>query len=128
MVSSGVSDVFGAQALGQPSHVFFQGVWPPDSAQEFPDAAAGIVGEPEFVGDGDDAVGICGESGVAARLEADVARVGIDQAGLVEAVAAHHAADGVGDQALAVFFAVGAGQGDLGFGNFGGEFVLESMN
>jgi len=41
--------------------------------------------------------------------EADVARVGIDQAGLVEAVAAHHAADGVGDQPLAVFFAVGAG-------------------
>jgi hypothetical protein len=53
--------------------------------------------------------------------------VGIDQAGLVEAVAAHHAADGVGDQALAVFFAVGAGQGDLGFGDFGGEFVLEAV-
>ncbi|NCN70395.1 MAG: hypothetical protein GW907_04510 [Betaproteobacteria bacterium] len=28
-----------------------------DSAQEFADAAAGVVGTPEFVGNGDDAVG-----------------------------------------------------------------------
>ena len=100
---------FGAQALGQPGHVVFQCVWPPDGTQEFTDAAGCVVGKPEFVGDGDDAVSICGEGGVAARLKADVARVGIDQAGLVEAVAAHHATNGVGDQALAVFFAVGTG-------------------
>ena len=98
----------GAQALGQPGHVFFQGVWPPDGAQEFADAAGCIVGKPEFVGDGGDAVRICWKGGIAARVETDVARVRVDQAGLVEAVAAHHAADGVGDQAVAVFFAVGS--------------------
>jgi hypothetical protein len=80
--------------------------------------------ESPVIGNGDDAVGICGKGGVAARLEADVARVGVDQAGLVEAVAAHHAADGVGDQALAVFFAVGAGQGDLFVRNVRTQFPL----
>ena len=53
--------------------------------------------------------------------------MGIDQAGFVEAVAAHHAADGVGKQALAVLFAVGAGEGDLIFGDFGEKFVIESV-
>ena len=110
----------GAQALGQPGHVFFQGVWPPDGAQEFADAAGCIVGKPEFFGDGDDSVGICGEGRVVGRLETYVTCVGIDQAKLVEAVAPHHAADGVGDQALAVFFAIGTGQGDLGLWDFRG--------
>ena len=59
--------------------------------------------------DGNVSPGIGGKAGVAAGVKADVARVGVDQARLVEAVAAHHAADGVGNQALAVFFAVRSG-------------------
>ena len=46
----------------------------------------------------DDAVRVGGEGLVLAGVEADVAAVGVDQPRLVEAVAAHHAADGVRNQ------------------------------
>ena len=92
-----------------------------------------------------------GKVRVAAGVEALVAAVGVDQARLVQAVAAHHAADGVGDQFLhgvfaeaglqflaeamlngplviRQFLAVAVGgvhrEGDLLDGNLGGEFVL----
>jgi hypothetical protein len=69
-----------------------------------------------------------GKVAIAARLEADVARVGVDQAGLVEAVTAHHATDCVGDQALASLFHGRHGPLLFGiFGNLGGEFVLEAI-
>jgi hypothetical protein len=88
----------GAQALGEPGHVLVQRVGAPHGAQELAHAVGGVVLEPEFVGDRHDAVGVGREGLVAGRVEADVAGVGVDQAGFVEAVAAHHAADGVGDQ------------------------------
>ena len=75
--------------------------------------------------DRDDAVRVGGEGLVLAGVEADVAAVGVDQPRLVEAVAAHHAADGVGEQPLDVLFPVGAVEGDLVVGNFGGKFALE---
>ena len=56
-----------------------------------------------------------------------VAAVGVDQPRLVEAVAAHHAADGVGDQPLDVFFPVGTVERDLVVGDFGREFVLQAV-
>ena len=47
---------------------------------------------------GNDAVGVGREGCVAAGVEAHVAAVGVDEARRVQAVAAHHAADGVRDQ------------------------------
>ncbi len=52
--------------------------------------------------------------------------VGIDQPRLIEAVPAHHAADGVGDQAFDVFFAVGASKRDLLVGNVGLQLGIQS--
>ena len=75
----------------------------------------------------DDAVVVGGEGLVLAGVEALVAAVGVDQPRLVEAVAAHHAADGVGEQPLDVFFTVGAVEGDLVVGDFGGKFVLQAV-
>jgi hypothetical protein len=71
-----------------------------------------------------DAVFIRPEGLVQAGVEALVAAAGVDQAWLVEAVAAHHAADGVGEQSLDVFFPVGPVERDLVVGDFRGKLVL----
>ena len=72
----------------------------PNGEQEFAYSIGGIVLEPELVGERHDAVGIGREGLVAGCIEADIAGMGVDQAGFVQAVTAHHAADGVGDQRL----------------------------
>ena len=46
-------------------------------------ALGGIVVEPRLFGDGDNAVSICWEGGVETGIKADIAGVGVDQAGLV---------------------------------------------
>ena len=109
----------------------------PSHADELDDAVGGVVPEtPVGFDQRDDAV-VAGERRPR-RHEADergiilfvlvffvdspkivVAAVGVDQPRRVEAVAAHHAADGVGEQALDVFFAVGTVEGDLLVGDFG---------
>jgi hypothetical protein len=75
--------------------------------QEFAYPVGGVVFEPEFVGDRYDAVSVGRKRFEAGDVEANVAGASVNQAGLVKAVAAHHAADGVRNQALAIFFAVG---------------------
>ena len=104
----------------------------------------GIVVEPVGVGERDDAVVVGREGGVAAGVEALVAAVGVDEARLVQAVAAHHAADGVGDQLLhgvlaeagplllfGELAAVAVGgvhrEGDLLDGDVGGELVRQAV-
>ena len=84
-------------------------------------------GNPIGFDERDDAVVVGGEGLVLAGVEALVAAVGIDQPRLVEAVAAHHAADGVGDQPLDVLFPVGAVERDLVVGDFGRKFVLQAV-
>lgn len=84
---------FAAEGFGEPGHVLAFRVYAPDDADEFADAVGTVVVEPGFVSDGDDAVGVGREGFVAAGVEAFVAGVGVDQAGSVETVAAHHAAD-----------------------------------
>jgi hypothetical protein len=81
----------------KPVHIFFKGFCTPDGIQEFTNPIGGIVLEPEFVGDRHDAIGVGGESFVAGDVEADVAGVSVDQTRFVQTVAAHHAADSVGD-------------------------------
>ena len=56
-----------------------------------------------------------------------VAGVGQDEAGLVQAVAAHHAAHGVGEEGGHVLAPVGPRQGDLLLRDLGGELVLEAV-
>lgn len=77
-----------------------------------------------MVGDGEDGIGVGGEFGVAAGVEG---LSGGDEAGGVEGVAAHGAADRVGDEGFDVALEVGAADGDLIVGNFGGEFGLEAV-
>ena len=72
----------------------------PGHAHKLDQAVGGIVVKPLGIGEREQAVVVGGEGGVAAWIEAHVAAVGVDQARLVQAVAAHHAADGVGDQLL----------------------------
>ena len=108
------------------------------------EAVGGIVVEPLGVGERDDAVVVGREGGVAAGVEALVAAVGVDEARLVQAVAAHHAADGVGDQLLhgvlaeagplllfGELAAVAVGgvhrEGDLLDGDVGGELVRQAV-
>ena len=56
-----------------------------------------------------------------------IAALGIDQSRLVEAVPAHHAADGVGDQPLDVLCTVRAVEGDLLVRDFGRKLVLQTI-
>ena len=53
--------------------------------------------------------------------------MGVDQSRLIKAVAAHHAADGVGKQTLDVLLAVWLIERDLVIGDFGGEFILKAV-
>lgn len=94
------------------------------SGDEGDEAGDDIVVEVGLVGDGEDGVGIGGEGGVACGVEA---LSGVDQARGVEGVAAHHAADGVGDEGADVAIEFCAADGDLVVGDFGGEFGLESV-
>jgi len=57
-------------------------------------------------------------------VETSITSAGVNKARLVEAVAAHHATEGVGDETLHVLAAVGAVERNLLVGNFGEEFVL----
>ena len=122
-MSRGCSPLVGTEAVGDELQVLFEVLPGPGHAEELDEAVGGIVGEPVSLHDRDDAVRVGGEGLVLAGVEADVAALGVDEPRLVEAVAAHRAADGVGDQPLDVFFTVGAVEGDLVVGDFGGEFV-----
>ena len=92
--------LLGREVVGQEPEILFEVGLVPGHRDELDDAVGGIVVEPVGVGDGDDAVGVRREGGVAAGVEADVAAVGVDRARLVQAVATHRAADGVGDLLL----------------------------
>src|SRR5712691_2569345 len=135
-----------AKAVGDKREVLFQVLLGPGHAAELDQPVAGVIGEPVGLHHGDDTVGSGREHGprktriirknsgliffvpfvffVVQVPESVVAAVSVDQAGLVEAVAAHHAADGVGKEAFGVFFAVRAIKGDLVIGNFGRKLVL----
>ena len=108
-----------AKAVGDELQILFQVLLRPGHADELHEPVGGVIGEPVGLHKRDDAVRVSREGLVLARIEAFVAAVSVDQSWLVEAVAAHHAADGVGDQAFDVFFTVGAVEGDLVVGNFG---------
>jgi hypothetical protein len=93
-----------AEAFGQPVHVLFKGFCTPDGIQEFTHPVGGVVLKPEFVGDRHDAVSVGGEGFVTCvTSKPTLPAWSVDQAGFVQAVAAHHATDGVGDQALESF-------------------------
>ena len=92
--------VSGREVVGQEGEVGFQVALVPGHAHKLDQAVGGIVVKPLGIGEREQAVVVGGEGGVAAWIEAHVAAVGVDQARLVQAVAAHHAADGVGDQLL----------------------------
>ena len=117
----------------------------PGHRDELDEAMGGIIVKPIGVGERDDAVWVGRERGVAACVEAHVTAVGVDEARCVQTVAAHHAANSVGDQLchsvlaeagpLLLFgelAAVAVGgvhrEGDLLDGDIGGEFVLQAVS
>ena len=127
-MSRGCSFVGRAEAVGDELQVLFQVFLRPRHADELHDAVGGVVTDaPIGFEQRDDAVVVGPEGLVLAGIEALVAAVGVDQPRLVEAVAAHHAADGVGEQPLDVLFTVGAVEGDLVVGDFRREFVLQAV-
>ena len=116
-----------AEAVGDELQVLFQVFLRPRHADELDEAVGGVVRTNQSASRAGRCRRVGGEGLVLAGVEADVAAVGVDQPRLVEAVAAHHAADGVGDQPLDVLFTVGAVEGDLVVGNFGRKFVLQAV-
>jgi hypothetical protein len=114
-----------AEAVGDELQVLFQVFLRPRHADELHDAVGGVVPDaPIGFKQRDDAVVVGPESHVLAGVEALVAAVGVDQARLIEAVATHHAADGIGEQPLDVLASVGAVQRDLFVGDFRRKLVL----
>src|SRR5271157_296736 len=112
-----------AEPVGEELEVLFEVLLRPSYANELDEAVGGVAGEPGSLGDRDDAVWVGGEGLVLTRVKAQVAAVSVDQSRLIEAVAAHRATDGVGEQPFDVFFAVRAVEGDLVVENLGSEFV-----
>ena len=99
-------------------------------------AAAGhdVVFKPLAIEHRNDAVGIWREAelvqGLAhflQKLRQGVAGVGEDQPGMVEAVAAHHAADGIGKEGGHVFPDISAREGDLVFWYFGLQLIFKAV-
>ena len=107
--------------------ILFQVLFRPGYADELDQPVAGVIGEPVGLHHRDDAVIVSWEGLVLAGIKALVAAMRIDQPWLVETVAAHHAADGVGEEAFDVFFTVRAVERDLVVRNFGREFVLQAV-
>ena len=109
------------EGIGDEVEVFGEGVGAKGDLDELDEAVDDVVIEVGLVGDGNDGVGISGELLVLAGVEGLPC---VDEAGFVEGVAPHHAAHSVGDEGFDVALEVGAANGDLVVGDFGGEFVL----
>ena len=133
-----------AKALLQKTQVLRQRLRTSDHLEKFLHPHGHIVFKPLVVEQGQDAVVVGREGGVLAGVEALVPAVGVDEARRVQAVAAHHAADGVGDQLLhgvlaeagplllfGELAAVAVGgvhrEGDLLDGDVGGELVRQAV-
>ena len=69
----------------------------------------------------------CGQPHLGQILANRVAGVGEDEAGVVERIAAHHAADGIGEEGGHVSAGISTGEGDLLLGHFGLQFVLRAV-
>lgn len=89
--------LFGVEAVRHELHVLFESIFTPTGDEEFLKASCDVVREPWVVENWDYAVGVGGELFVAGWVEADVAGVGVDEAGLVEGVATKGAAGEVGE-------------------------------
>jgi hypothetical protein len=125
------ADVF-AEGLFDEAQVFGDAALGEGDGQELAGAGDDVVFKPLAIEDGDDAVGVGLELDFAQGL-ADfvfvggelfslaVAGVSQDQAGLIEAVAAHHAAGGVGEKV-----AVGATDPCDGLGGVMARVILVS--
>ena len=116
-----------AEAVGDEGEVLCQVLPGPGHADELDQPVAGVIGEPVGLHHGDDAIVVSREGWILAGIEALVAAMRVNQTRSVEAVATHHAANGVGDEAFDVFFTVRTVKGDLVVGDFGGEFVLQAI-
>jgi hypothetical protein len=120
--------VSGAEAVSDELQVLLQVFLRLCHADELHDAVGGVIPDaPLGFKQRDDAVVIGPKGPVLAGVESLVAAVGVDQARFVEAVAAHHAANGVGKQPLDVLLPVGPVERDLVIRDFGGEFVLQAI-
>ncbi|MCY1287251.1 hypothetical protein D9M70_362390 [compost metagenome] len=99
VASQGVTARFGLfrrEVVGEKAQVGFEVGLVPGHRDKLDQAVGRIVGKPLFIVERQDAVGIGREAGVAAGVEAMVTAVSVDQAGLIETVAAENATDGVG--------------------------------
>ena len=115
---------FEFEGVGDEIEVFGKGFRAKGDFDELDEAANDVVVEVGLVGDGENGVGVGGECGVAAGVEELPC---VDETRFIQGVAAHHAADGVGDEGFDVAFEVGAANGDLLIRDFGGEFVLQAV-
>ena len=114
--------------------VLLQSGFAEGSAEELAGAGHDVVLEPLAIEHGDDAVLVGGEgefvlrlSHLVQKLTQRVAGVGEDEAGVVEGIAAHHAADGIGEEGGHVAAGLGAGEGDLLLGHFGLQLAVEAV-
>lgn len=115
----------GAEGLGDERKVLFQIILPKSFFNPRHEKAGEVIGEIFFIGDGDDVVGIGGESVVLVGVPV---AAGVGKAGLIERIAAKDAAHGVGDQAADVAAKVCAANGDVLILDFGGQSSCKSVD
>src|SRR5665213_2461432 len=103
-----------AEAIGDELQVLFQVLLRPRYTDELHESISGIVPDaPIDFEDRDDAIVVSWEGRILAGVELLIATVGVDESRGVEAVTTHHAADGVREQSLDVFFTVRPVKHDL---------------
>ena len=116
---------FAAQRVGNEPQVFFQRVRAVDGLEPVDEHGHDVVGEILVIGDGQNAVLVRGVSDVLAGIPR---AAGERQAGLVQRIAPHHAAHGVGNQAADVAAEVCLAHGHVLVVHVGGQFVLQAVD
>ena len=116
---------FTAQRVGNEPQVFFQRVRAVDGLEPVDEHGHDVVGEILVIGDGQNAVLVRRVGDVLAGVPR---AAGERQAGLVQRIAPHHAAHGVGNQAADVAAEVCLAHGHVLVVHVGGQFVLQAVD
>ena len=116
---------FAAQRVRNEPQVFFQRVRAVDGLEPVDEHGHDVVGEILVIGDGQNAVLVRGVGDVLAGIPR---AAGERQAGLVQRIAPHHAAHGVGNQAADVATEVCLAHGHVLVVHVGGQFVLQAVD
>ena len=123
-----------AQGFLDEAKILVEGGFTEGDAEELPSAGHDLVAKPFTLQYGNDCILIWREGNLIQRLIDlldvvlhRVSGISEDQSRLIERIAAHHAADGIGEEGGHVAAGLGAGEGDLLLGDAGLQLAVKAV-